>query len=101
MQASGRNLGMVRVFQVLLREEGIFRFWKGAHVMASGCIPAHACYFTCYEHLKLWMGYNNEEFNLMKTAMIGASTTFVHDFFIAPADVVKQRLQLCRQMTAS
>lgn len=60
--------------------------------MASGCIPAHACYFTFYEHLKLWFGYKNDNINFLQTLMIGASTTFVHDFFIAPADVVKQRL---------
>jgi len=31
---------------------------------------------------------------------IGAATTFAHDFFIAPSDVIKQRLQLCKSLTA-
>jgi hypothetical protein len=89
MQASGQRLGMRDVSRILLREEGLFRFWKGAHIMASGCVPAHACYFTAYEHLKLYFKFNNQHFDLASTAMIGASTTFIHDFFITPADVVK------------
>jgi len=32
--------------------------------------------------------------------LIGASTTFAHDFFIAPSDVIKQRLQLCKNLNA-
>jgi len=60
--------------------------------MAMGCIPAHAAYFLFYEHLKIFFQLDHSEFNFAKTACIGASTTFLHDFFITPADVVKQRL---------
>ena len=28
-------------------------------------------------------------------------TTFAHDFFITPSDVIKQRLQLCKNLTAT
>lgn len=31
---------------------------------------------------------------------IGAVSTFAHDFFGTPADIVKQRLQLCKHLTA-
>ena len=54
--------------------------------MASGCVPAHASYFLSYEHLKLWLNLDNEEFNLSKNLLIGCTTTFAHDFFITPAD---------------
>lgn len=54
--------------------------------MALGCIPSHTSYFLAYERLKGFFGYNNEEFDLKATLCIGASTTFVHDFFITPAD---------------
>merc|ERR1712166_1094881 len=57
-------------------------------------------YFFCYEKLKIFWGFNNEEFNLKATLSIGCTTTFAHDFFIAPADVIKQRLQLCNGLTA-
>ena len=62
------------------------RLWKGSHVMALGCIPSHASYFLTYEKLKIYFGVNNEEFDYKSTLCIGASTTFVHDFFITPSD---------------
>lgn len=67
-------------------EEGFFRFWKGAHVMASGCVPSHASYFLLYEKMKEFMRLENEEFEVFKTLAIGSCTTFMHDFFITPAD---------------
>ena len=54
--------------------------------MASGCVPAHASYFITYEYLKKHFGVDNEELNLRATMTIGATTTFFHDFFIAPSD---------------
>lgn len=62
------------------------RFWKGAQVIASGCIPAHASYFTVYEVLKRYFHFKNEKYEVLNTAMIGALTTFAHDFFITPSD---------------
>jgi hypothetical protein len=72
--------------KVLYQEQGIFRFWKGSHVMALGCIPSHSSYFISYEYLKIFFHFNNEEFNILSTFGIGAATTFVHDFFITPSD---------------
>lgn len=92
VQASGRKLTTLNLGRILYQEEGLTRFWKGIHVMASGCVPAHTSYFLAYEKLKIYWGYQNDEFNFGTTLCIGASTTFVHDFFIAPSDVVKQRL---------
>ena len=54
--------------------------------MASGCVPAHASYFLAYEHLKMLLNFDNEELNFTSTILIGSTTTFVHDFFITPAD---------------
>jgi hypothetical protein len=62
------------------------RFWKGAQVIASGCVPAHASYFTVYELLKRYFKFENQQFEIMHTAMIGALCTFAHDFFITPSD---------------
>jgi len=44
--------------------------------------------------------FNNESYNVASTLLIGASTTFAHDFFITPCDVIKQRLQLCKNLNA-
>ena len=62
------------------------RFWKGARVMASGVVPAHASYFLAYEHLKKYFNVDNAELNFTSTLAIGSCTTFFHDFFITPAD---------------
>jgi len=86
MQASGRKLTTLNLGRILYQDEGFLRFWKGIHVMASGCIPAHTSYFFAYEKLKLFWAFDNEEFELKKTLCIGATTTFAHDFFIAPSD---------------
>lgn len=54
--------------------------------MAMGCVPAHASYFWIYEQLKLVFGVDNEQHTILATLVIGSMTTFVHDFFITPAD---------------
>jgi solute carrier family 25 iron transporter 28/37 len=100
MQAGGSNLGYFRTARILLKEEGLLRFWKGANVVVSGCIPAHASQFCAYEFLKQKLEMRNEEYDLFGNLAIGATITFAHDFFIAPSDVIKQRLQLCKQLNA-
>ena len=59
MQASGSRLTFFNTARILYQEEGLFRFWKGAQVIASGCVPAHASYFTVYELLKRYFHYEN------------------------------------------
>jgi len=53
-----------------------------------------------YEFLKEKFNFHNEEYQMITTMGIGAASTFAHDFFIAPSDVVKQRMQLCKKLTA-
>ena len=101
LQAMGsKKITSVRTAQILYQEEGILRFWKGANIAASGCMPAHASQFCIYEFLKDLMQFKNEDFSVYNTMMIGAASTFAHDFFQAPADVIKQRMQLCKNLKA-
>lgn len=86
IQASKSQISFSSVTRVLYEEQGITRFWKGTHVVALGCIPSHACYFAVYEKLKVLFDFNNEEIALVTTAMMGMTTTLVHDFFITPSD---------------
>ena len=58
-------------------------------MVASGCIPAHSGQFAVYEFLKDQLDYKNESFSMIKTLSIGAISTFAHDFFGTPADIVK------------
>jgi hypothetical protein len=41
LQSSSNTLSFATTAKVLYKEEGLFRFWKGANVVASGCVPAH------------------------------------------------------------
>lgn len=82
-------MGFMRTAKILYKDEGMLRFWKGANVVASGCIPAHAAQFSIYEKLKEVLKYNNEEYAVWSTLAIGASCTFAHDFFNTPCDVLK------------
>jgi hypothetical protein len=52
MQAMHRKVGLFRTSLILYKDEGFLRFWKGSSVIAQGCIPAHASYFSVYEYLK-------------------------------------------------
>ena len=102
MQASSRRLGVRNVAKILYQEEGLFRFWKGANVMASGVVPAHASYFLAYEHLKRYWNVDNEQLNFRSTLAIGSCTTFFHDLFIAPSDgkslkLTSLNLHMCAQ----
>jgi len=45
-----------------------------------------------YEYLKEKFDYNNEQYAMFTTMVIGAASTFAHDFFITPSDLIKQRL---------
>lgn len=58
-------------------------------MVASGCVPAHGAQFVIYEILKERLNFHNEHYNVLATMAIGASTTFAHDFFITPSDVIK------------
>jgi solute carrier family 25 iron transporter 28/37 len=42
MQVQKKKLGFFKTFRSLYNEYGLLRFYKGANVIASGCIPAHA-----------------------------------------------------------
>ena len=67
--------------------------------MATGCLPADAAQFLCYEVMKDKLNMHNEEYSVSKNVAIGAATVLAHDLFIAPSDLLKQRLQLCNQVT--
>jgi len=49
MQASKQKFEFWRTASHLYRNDGFMRFWRGANVIASGCVPAHALYFSAYE----------------------------------------------------
>merc|ERR1711997_610459 len=78
-------------------QEGILRPWRGISAMAFGAGPAHAMYFSCLE-----IGKDRAEklglSNTLGLAVDGVSAVFAticHDAVMTPAEVVKQRMQMC------
>lgn len=53
--------------------------------MVTGCIPAHALYFSSYEAVK---------HSTNDSSLAGAVATLFHDVIMTPLDTIKQRLQL-------
>lgn len=94
MQASTNKLGFINSFKRLYREHGFKRFYKGVNVIASGCVPAHACYFSTYEIAKEKFGIDDGNTHFIVSGCIGALATLSHDAFLTPSDVIKQRMQL-------
>mmetsp|Transcript_7239 Transcript_7239/g.11554 ORF Transcript_7239/g.11554 Transcript_7239/m.11554 type:complete len:418 (+) Transcript_7239:427-1680(+) len=91
MQAEGASSSSIRS---LVRQEGMFRLWRGVSTMFTACVPAHAAYFSLFEQSKIYFGANEEGHHPVAAAASGAIATIAHDSIMTPMDVVKQRLQL-------
>ena len=66
---------------------GFKRFWSGASVIASGCIPAHAAYFSIFEFAKKrFLDHSHPHIQPHIYALTGAMATVVHDCIITPFD---------------
>lgn len=37
----------------MVRGQGLLRLWRGVGTMFTGCVPAHALYFSVLEHCKV------------------------------------------------
>lgn len=83
----------------MVRNEGMFRLWRGVSAMFAGCVPAHAAYFSVFEYTKLKLITQSKDHldsrsAALRASMCGASAAFAHDVFMTPFDTVKQRMQL-------
>ena len=99
------SLGMLASFEHMAAAEGGFRMWRGGQTMLTGCVPAHAAYFSIYEGCKA--RFNRESSGGAGAAAGGeggnsafasgaavALATMAHDVIMTPMDCIKQRLQL-------
>jgi len=82
----------------IVKEEGLFRPIAGVQAMGLGAGPAHALYFHCYETMKLKLTPMARDSMVPETVIhgfAGATATIFHDGVMCPAEVVKQRMQMC------
>jgi solute carrier family 25 iron transporter 28/37 len=72
----------------MMKQEGIFRPFRGMSAMVIGAGPAHALYFSCYEHLKEKMKSRkpHAQSNHLIYASAGVVSTVLHDGVMNPAE---------------
>ena len=92
---AGRSLSVVHIVRKIYQAGGMFNFYAGTTVVAAGCIPAHALYFSIYEQAKLFLKFQPDQ-DIAKIAFIGALSAMFHDLIMTPTEALKQRLQLAR-----
>jgi len=92
-----RSMSMLQMMRSIVQEEGALRPWKGMSAMALGAGPAHAMYFSCLEIGKEkaeTLGLSNK-FGFLVDGVSAIFATVCHDAVMTPAEVVKQRMQMC------
>eukprot|EP00095_Tigriopus_kingsejongensis_P010395 maker-scaffold1565_size35505-snap-gene-0.10 protein:Tk10395 transcript:maker-scaffold1565_size35505-snap-gene-0.10-mRNA-1 annotation:"hypothetical protein DAPPUDRAFT_197963" len=90
-----QHTGMVQVMRAMVAEEGIFRSIRGVNAMAAGAGPAHALYFTALEKTKEYLVDHLTWPEHMASGLAAVGATVLHDGIMTPADVIKQRMQMC------
>jgi len=93
-----QSSSIVKNLVFIVKDEGVFRPIQGVQAMAAGAGPAHAMYFACYEYLKETLTPFTTNSYVPESAVhavAGASATVLHDGIMTPAEVVKQRMQMC------
>ena len=119
--AMAASSSMSESFVHLTAAGGMPRMWRGVQTMFTGCVPAHAAYFSIYEGCKARFspesspaaGADAATGAAASTATAGGASasgsgagtavaagaavalaTMAHDVIMTPMDCIKQRLQL-------
>lgn len=73
---------------------GLLNFWRGSGVMAAGCVPAHALFFSIYELSKSRFGlHESEHLHFDLNALVGAISSAFHDLIMLPCEGTGSRHQ--------
>jgi len=95
MQVFKRKIGILETAKYIKKIDGIKKFWNGASIIASGCMPAHAAYFSVYELSKRKLLTNvKQSWHPYIYGFTGLLATLVHDCILTPIDMLKQRSQV-------
>eukprot|EP00831_Metopus_contortus_P064785 TRINITY_DN57954_c0_g1_i1.p1 TRINITY_DN57954_c0_g1~~TRINITY_DN57954_c0_g1_i1.p1 ORF type:complete len:322 (+),score=41.43 TRINITY_DN57954_c0_g1_i1:27-968(+) len=94
MQAKEANTGFFKTAIQLYRHQGIMRFYRGVIPILTGCIPAHTAFFGTYEFAKARIFQRDGTLHFLAGFGVGALASMIHDLFLTPMDVFKQRMQL-------
>jgi len=79
--------GIWHAIREMVANEGVLRPVRGMHIVALAAGPAHALYFSCYEHMKLlFSGASQVGHNPIANGLAGCFATLFHDAVMVPAD---------------
>jgi len=87
--------GIWQMLKTMTKEEGRFRAFKGGSAMAMGAGPAHAMYFGCLEMGSTWFAPLYKISPDIGNGVTPIFATLCHDAVMTPAEVIKQRMQMC------
>lgn len=87
-QSSMINMSISETFAHIRQQQGGYlNFWRGSTIMALGCIPAHALFFSMYEFSKKQLGISHSQnYNFNLNAAVGALSSIFHDLIILPCE---------------
>jgi hypothetical protein len=57
---SNSPLQTINCAKKIIKQDGVFRLWRGVSAMFIGCVPAHAAYFSIYEQMKVLLGVDGQ-----------------------------------------
>ena len=79
----------------IIKDEGVFKFFRGLPAPFIFSIPAHALYYVTYEKMKrILSGTEGGYENPLAQGAAGALAITNHNIVMNPADVIKQRMQV-------
>lgn len=88
------RFGIYQMLRTMQKEEGLLRPMRGVSAMIAGAGPAHAMYFGCLETGKTLAAKLKVDPHI-GDGVSAVFATCLHDAVMTPAEVVKQRMQMC------
>ncbi|CAD5117888.1 DgyrCDS6633 [Dimorphilus gyrociliatus] len=93
-QTPGKFTGTFDAFVKIARYEGITRLWSGLPPTLAMAVPATVVYFTCYDHLKYYMGYKDGDASRAHIAIVAGSVARVGAVtLISPLELIRTKMQ--------
>jgi solute carrier family 25 iron transporter 28/37 len=80
---AGSKFRLTEIIKNIYETGGLKNFYSGSSILAMGCIPAHAIYFSIYEKAKEILNCEDDE-NSYRFALVGVLASLFHDSIMTP-----------------
>ncbi|XP_038077432.1 solute carrier family 25 member 40-like [Patiria miniata] len=89
----GQFNGTVDAMFKIAKNEGISKLWSGLPPTLLMAVPATVLYYTCYDQLKEWMGYQNGKSSMLIPMASGGLARVFAVTVISPLELVRTKMQ--------